>query len=363
MAALTIDALRAYGVDVTVLTPPDSRRAGRLHGAGPRWRAWTAAAAAGARHRLPATIARHAWSDGACRVSAHLQARPVDAIHVEQLQALHAAEPAIDAGVPSVLRMHNVESDVWHAMAGRRPWIAPLLRREARRLAAFESTALARVGATVTLTEEDRCTLTRLAPDARVTCIAAPAPMAAASPPAPLDGTPACVWLGTAGWAGNDDGLAWLRREVWPAITGALPGARLHVFSGQPSSPAAGVVGHGPAASSTDAFAPRSILLLPLRDAPGVRMRVLEAWANAVPVVATPAAVRGLHVHDGENVLVAADAGGFATQIARLHTSPDLRQRLQAGGRAAIDRDHAPAAVAARLLACYEDVIRRSRSR
>src|SRR5690606_30596360 len=99
-------------------------------------------------------------------------------------------------------------------------------------------------------------------------------------------------------------------------------------------------------------FAEDSVLLLPLRDATGVRMRLLEAWARGVPVVATQAACTGLDARDGQNVLFADSPEAFADAVVRLQ-DPALRALVVDEGERTVMRRHDPAAVAATLLEVY----------
>jgi len=84
-----------------------------------------------------------------------------------------------------------------------------------------------------------------------------------------------------------------------------------------------------------------------------VRMKILEAWARGVPVVATPAAARGLGAEPGRELQVAADPGSFARALRELHHHPDRRTRQVAAGRDLLRREHDPRHVAERLLELY----------
>jgi len=72
--------------------------------------------------------------------------------------------------------------------------------------------------------------------------------------------------------------------------------------------------------------------------------------------VATPEGAAGLEAADGEELLVARDAAGFAAAFRRLCEEPGLAAALAAGGRAALRRRHDPATVARRLLELYAEV-------
>ncbi len=386
----TLEGLAAAGVRATLVAPLDPRRHAlesvaaalapwcepQLVLARPAGAASTLLRSAG--HRQPLTISRHTLPPVRRRVEGLLAARRFDVIHAEQLQALpQALAPARAGHRPVVLRAQNVESALWAAAPGRP------LALEARRLAAWEGRAVAGVDVTAALTAIDAAALRRLAaaagsPQARV--VEVPAPFAAELPPGPpgLAGKPAVAVLGSLGWRPNEDAVAWFTGEIWPAVRRALPAAELHVFGiarGSSTEPAAaaatgagaagaaggrdaerGITWHAAPADSAAAFACGSIHVVPLRFGSGVRMKVLEAWARGVPVVATPEGAAGLDAADGVELLVARDAAGFAAACRRLCEEPGLAAALAAGGRAALRRRHDPATVARRLLDLYAEV-------
>ncbi len=383
---LTLEALAAAGHEATLVAPVDPGRFDldevgaalanvcrpRLVAARPAHR--LAALVRSRLHAAPLSVARHTLPAVAREVarlagSAAQAGRAFDLVHAEQLQAVPQAAAA---GLPLVLRAQNVESDLWGAAARRRGGLAGrLLAGEARRLAAFEGAAVRRAAATVALTAADAARLAGLAGStgaiaeiaaeiaagtARVHTVAAPFPFRLPAGSTALFGDPAVVLLGSAGWLPNADSAAWFVDAVWPEVRHGLPAAVLHLFGEPGAGDRAGVVAHPPPSDSAAAFAPRSILVVPVRIASGVRMKVLEAWARGVPVVATPEAVAGLGTAHGREVLVAQDAGEFAAAIARLHREPALGRALVAAGRRALAAHHAPAAVAARLAEIYAAV-------
>ena len=58
------------------------------------------------------------------------------------------------------------------------------------------------------------------------------------------------------------------------------------------------------------------IAVAPLRYGAGVKGKVNLSMAHGQPVVATPCAVEGMHLVDGDDVLVADDAEAFADAVA-----------------------------------------------
>jgi Glycosyl transferases group 1/Glycosyltransferase Family 4 len=367
----TLQALAAAGCRLTLVAPVDAARfdpgevarelspwcAPRLIPAAPL----PPAVALLRSGRAPLSIARHSLTAVRREVERLLGTERCDLVHAEQLQALPQAKPAFARGIPVVLRAQNVESDLW-ADAARRASGLPgfFLRREAKRMANWESRAVRRAATTLALTEEDAVRLRELAGGVgRVRVVRAPFPEL---PPGTgkLSGEPAVVVFGSGGWLPNEDSAAWFAAEVWPAVRAAAPGASLHLFAAEEELEAPDILGHPAPQDSAEVYAPGSILAVPLRIASGVRIKILEAWARGVPVVATPAALAGLEVQDGREALVARTAQEFAAAIARLHREPALAAGLIEAGRRARRARHEPGEVGKRMVEVYEAVVARS---
>jgi glycosyltransferase involved in cell wall biosynthesis len=143
--------------------------------------------------------------------------------------------------------------------------------------------------------------------------------------------------------------------QVVPQLRGLCPQMRVHVL-GPLRAAVPGVEVHAPPADAIDAFPAGAFAAVPLHVGSGLRMRILEAWARGLPVVASPAAAAGLGARDGEQLLLAEDAGRFAAALARLSREPALVQHLVAGGRAHLERHHAPSVQCDALLAHYQQL-------
>lgn len=361
--ARTLEGLAQAGHAVTLVAPalsaapagavPEGCTA-RLVPARPR--SMPLALAAAALRGRAVSVARHTLAAVRREVARSLAAEAFDVVHAEQLQALAQAEPAYARGVPVVLRAQNVESDLWAGAARAAGLFGVLAGLEGRRLARAEGRAVARVRITAALTSEDADRLRELSSGrGTVRVVRAPFPESLPSGDTPLPGRPALVLLGSEGWPPNRDAARWFVSTVWPAVRAALPEARLHVYGHLRREAPEGVVAHPPPADSRQVFAPGSVMVVPLRIASGVRMKILEAWARGVPVVATPQAVRGLDAEDGRDLLVAGEAGELVHSFRRLHEEAGLADRLVEGGRARLGARHDPAKVAEDLLETYRE--------
>ena len=79
-----------------------------------------------------------------------------------------------------------------------------------------------------------------------------------------------------------------------------------------------------------------------------------QAMAHGLPVVATRMSIEGMHLVEGEEVLVADDAVAFADAVARLYEDAALWERLSRGGVANVERHFSPAVAAAALAPLLE---------
>jgi len=394
---LTLEALAAAGVETTLVAPvptvEEARAASerlalflepRLVVARPMPTAWTLLLSRLERH--PFSVRRHTQPRVAREAARLLSARRFDVIHVEQVQALRQVPATCLAGelgarsggrhLPVVLRAQNVESDIWSAVGAVEGGVRGLVARsEARRFARYERRAVRAAAIPVAFTREDAVRLAALA-----ACAASegsggenerPYPIEVVSAPFPrnlpggdreLAGSPAVVFLGSPGWLPNHDAASWFREQIWPQVAGRNRGAWLHVFGegfgpGRDGSTGATerLTFHPSPRDLRTVFARGSIMVVPLRIASGIRMKILEAWSRGVPVVATSIAARGLDATDGRELLLADDPQGFAEAVARLTEEPGLAERLVARGRARLAERHDPGRVAEQLIRIYRE--------
>jgi glycosyltransferase involved in cell wall biosynthesis len=142
----------------------------------------------------------------------------------------------------------------------------------------------------------------------------------------------------------NVDAAFWMAREIFPLIRARRDDIVLHLVGGDATDdvfalgelPGVRVHGHVP---DIDPYMDGCrIGLAPLRYGAGVKGKVNLSMAHGQPVVATPAAVEGMHLRDGVDVLVGADAQAFASAVLRLYDDRELWEMLARHGIENIER-------------------------
>jgi glycosyltransferase involved in cell wall biosynthesis len=146
--------------------------------------------------------------------------------------------------------------------------------------------------------------------------------------------------VGMWGYQPNFDAARWFVRRILPEVQAAVPGATFHMvgptvppvvaeLGGRPD-----VVLHGLVDDPGEQLRRASVVVSPTRFGGGTRVKILEAFAHRLPVVATSMGAEGLDVRDGEHLLVRDDARSFARAVLDLHGDEALRSRLVASAAA-----------------------------
>jgi glycosyltransferase involved in cell wall biosynthesis len=168
---------------------------------------------------------------------------------------------------------------------------------------------------------------------------------------APRPGHDRLLFVANLTYAPNEQAAVTLAREVLPIVRAARPTATLDLV-GTPSAAVRaldevpGVVVHGFVPSVAPRYAAADVMVAPLDDGAGTRIKVLEAFAHQRPVVATPAAVAGLAVMDGRDVLLARTPEALALAVERVLADPALADALVAAAAATLAEHYAPGVVA-----------------
>jgi GT2 family glycosyltransferase len=151
------------------------------------------------------------------------------------------------------------------------------------------------------------------------------------------------MFVGGAAHPPNIDAIDWLAQDIYPRIRARRPDIELHLLGDMPEPErarlaAAGIRAHGRVEELDPWLSGCRIALAPLRYGAGVKGKVNMAMSHGLPVVATSIAAEGMNLVDGQDVLVADDAEGFAEAVLRLYDDEALWMRLSDAGLANVER-------------------------
>jgi glycosyltransferase involved in cell wall biosynthesis len=234
----------------------------------------------------------------------------------------------------TVLDAHNVEAEIVERLVGDAArWRRPLLRMQARRVRKLEERLANAMDLVLTCSDKDAAEFRRLGAD-RVAVVPNGIPPIE---PGPEEGRTDLVFVGSLDWKPNADAALTLARDVWPLLRGKLAGARLVLVGRNPPSSiqdlaADDVLVTGGVESVAPYLARARATAVPLRAGSGTRIKILEAWAAGVPVIATRIAAEGLPYTDGKDLLLAESPEELACAIERVFNDAGLARSMRQAG-------------------------------
>lgn len=277
-------------------------------------------------HALRAGIpvyASRAWNP-----SAHADIEALSSGGIVVLDHLAAIAYRPSAG-PYVLHLHNVESDrLRDRNAGS---VARVIEQSYDRWATKRAEGRVRRDKrhlVVVVSERDR----GLFGEGRVVPNGADLPREVS--PRPREGS--MLFVGALDYPPNADALRWWSSDIGPRLPGRL--ARLTAVGRAPLPELAGLE-HIDLIGEVDDVAPylhaAAVVVVPLREGGGSRLKILEAMAFGRPVVSTSKGMEGLDLRPGEDLLVADAPADFAEAVMHLERDAGLAARLCERGLAA----------------------------
>ena len=305
----------------------------------------------------------------AARMLALLEAQPFDVVHIEHLRASRLVE-ALPPSQPTLYDAVDCIALLFEqAMRGSRSLKSRLITRlELEPTRRYEARLLARFRQVVVTSSRDKAALEALAarylppgtPTAPVTVITNGVDSDYFHPlPVEPEGR-TVVFSGKMSYHANVAAAHYFVEEVLPRlwewdasvrflIVGKDPPESLRALGRDPRIEVTGYV-----EDLRPWLARAAVAVCPVRYAVGIQSKVLEALAMERPVVATPAAMGGLHPDAQEVVLVGRDGAEFAEAVRRLLADPQEARRRGEAGRRYVLRHHSWPRSVERLVARYE---------
>lgn len=168
------------------------------------------------------------------------------------------------------------------------------------------------------------------------------------------------LFVGNLSYEPNVEAALWLGGEIIPLLhAGDGRPVELRIAGARPAAAVAALAGPGIEVIANPAdlaphYAWADAALAPIRAGGGTRIKILEAFAAGVPVVATAMGAEGLAAADGEHLLLAEDAAGLAAACRRLRDEPRLAAELVANALDLVRRSYSRPAGVARLRAIFQ---------
>jgi polysaccharide biosynthesis protein PslH len=234
------------------------------------------------------------------------------------------------------LDLHNVESTLLaRSAAAERSPASVLFRHWARRCRALEAEALPRFDLILATSRADAAQLATPTP-----VLIVPNTIPLVPRPAPSSRRPhEVVFSGNMEYHPNRAAVRWFVTDVWPLLSALRPYLTVR-FLGKNDHAIRPLLGTdprlratGPVPDAVPALAESALAVVPLLSGSGTRIKIIEAWAAALPVVSTSIGAEGLPIHPGDDILIADSPADFAEAVVKVLQNPQFACRLSDNGR------------------------------
>jgi glycosyltransferase involved in cell wall biosynthesis len=291
-----------------------------------------------------------------------------DVVQAEQIGAAPLLEHALIQGVPAIYSAHNVESHILRGTEER--GVSPLQRLQATMMKKAESSLAGKMDAVVAVSEEEASWFRRYTERVHVIANAVDPDDYRFTFPRPAE-NPVLLFVGHFGYAPNVDAARVVAREVFPRVKEALPNVSCTLAGKAPPRSMRALAGdrvcvQGNFDEGASIWRSASVFVCPLRWGAGSRIKLLEAAAYGVPIVATPVSAAGLALQPGQDYIQAVTPADISKSVVRLLRDPTRIKSLAQNARKTVERFHNWQTLRPRMVGLYEGIVnhhRKERSR
>lgn len=243
--------------------------------------------------------------------------------------------------IPATLTHHNIES---HMMLRRAENADNTLTRryfthEGQKLQQIERHTAAQFDAHITCSELDCARLKEIAPQANAVVIPNGVDCDFFTAQGRRTRENSVAFVGTMNWYPNIQAMDFFLKEVWPGLKARVPGATMDIAGSNPPNSIVhlakslpDVTVHGYLPDVRPLMDTSAVLVCPIMDGGGTKLKLLDAFAMGKCVVAHPVACEGIEVTPDVNVVLASTPDEFIRQTTSLLADEARRQAI---GRAA----------------------------
>jgi glycosyltransferase involved in cell wall biosynthesis len=258
-----------------------------------------------------------------------------------------------------VLRAHNIEHLIWKRIADKTTNVCKrwYLRHLTRTLRTYELKVLSQADGIAAITRKDAGFFRRIT---STPVVDIPFGIDVKDIEYELENKrePGFFHIGAMNWMPNEEGMRWFLEKVWPLINEKFPVLKMHLagrympqWITKGKFPNVEVVGE--VADAGDFVRKHDVAIVPLLSGSGIRIKIIEAMAQAKPVITTEVGAEGIMYKDRENILIAATPDDFLQCAAMYVQEPELFERIGRNARSLVEEVYDNAKITERLLIFY----------
>ncbi len=272
-------------------------------------------------------------------------------------------------GIRWAMMAHDIQSCTWerYYRTETNPLKKWYIKKQWEKYRRFENRVFSEAPMTITVTEDDELRATEQL-SARRTAVVdngvevayyqAPELKRAARSPGDI------LFLGNLEWRPNLDAVRLLLDEIFPAVRAAEPSAQLCIVGRRPPAwlrrrgrDDLNVEVHADVADVRPFLYRCGAMAVPLRIGGGSRLKILEALACGLPVVASTVGAEGLRLEPGVHFACAGQSAEMAAILIEWIRNPAPALALAEAGRAVVEAQYDWSVLARKMEQAWEEML------
>jgi glycosyltransferase involved in cell wall biosynthesis len=226
-----------------------------------------------------------------------------------------------------ILRTHNIEHELWQERANASSFLKRwALRRQIAKLKKEELRILNALDGIMTIAKNEMEFISKN--KIKVPAIWIPTGLEKAKAQSQYGND--FFHIGAMDWSPNRKAIQWFVKHVWSSYP-EKEGNLLHLAGKgliDDEFDELGIKNHGSVESSQVFMCGQGIMVVPLFEGSGLRIKIIEAGALGVPIIATTKAVEGIGLTAGEHYFEANNAEAFIGAMLLLSNDVSLRRKV-----------------------------------
>jgi glycosyltransferase involved in cell wall biosynthesis len=291
-------------------------------------------------------------------INGYLKEKLVEIIADKEFDVIHCEHTAMAplglfageiTGAKVGIRLQNVEYKIWHRYSEDLPAYHPkslYVASQAKKLKRDEGRLCEQADISFAITDIDKAAAEEIAPKAKiVTATAGIFPDKIRINDDVLRNPKELIIATTYRWVHNITGLEWFFENVLPELNKQIKGIRVSIIGKNPpksffkyEDQGVRMLGYLP--EVVPYLNKAGIYIAPLFTGSGIRIKILEAMAAKLPVVATKVSAEGIKAGAKDGLFVSDKADDWVKAIVKLCSNPELQQQAGQAARKKIESEY-----------------------
>ena len=287
---------------------------------------------------------------------------PFDIAHYDTISLAEYINDTCD--IPKFLTHHGVESFmIRRRISNESNYLKKIyLFIEFKKLCRYEKYNCSRFAMNIAVSNDDKKMLSDISPGLKIDVVENGVDVNFFLPKTKHDNTNRLIFAGRLDQYSNMDAVINFCTNIWPLVKEKIPGIRFTIIGNNPPQKLLDIAKNdkeieilGYVDDVRPYFTMATISVCPIRDGGGTRIKILDAMAMGMPIVATTIGCEGIDVTPGKDLLIADSPEEYIKNIGVILNNENVRKSISISARQKVEDRYSWNSIGSKLNRLYEE--------